>query len=117
MGLWPEHVVPRIAEASCNTKEIRPYRGRHCAGLSGEVREIGFGSDHNLGFLPPAVRQLAAVEPSLRARQLAADRVASSLVPVEWTGLDGQALELADDRFDHAVSAFTLCTIPDPVAA
>ena len=117
MGWWSERVVPFITEKACNTKEIRPYRQRLCAGVEGDVLEIGFGSGHNLGFLPAGVRELSAVEPSERARRYAAKRVESSAVPVVYVGLDGQALDLPDDRYDHVISTFTLCTIPDALAA
>ena len=117
MGWWAERVVPWITEKACNTKEIEPYRRRLCAELDGEVLEIGFGSGHNLAFLPEGVESLAAVEPSERARRFAAPRIAKSSVPVTYAGLDGQSLDLPDDRFDHAVSTFTLCTIPDAGAA
>jgi len=117
MGWWSERVVPVITEHACNTKEIQPYRGRLCAGLTGEVIEVGFGSGHNLSHLPPTVDHLWAVEPSTRARRYAAPRIAATSVPVDYAGLDGQRLELTDDRFDHAVSAFTMCTIPDVLAA
>ena len=117
MGWWSERVVPMITEHACNTKEMRPYRERQCAGLEGDVLEIGFGSGHNLAYLPADVRGVWAVEPSVRARRYAEERVAGSPIPVTYAGLDGQSLDLPDARFDHAVSTFTLCTIPDPVAA
>ena len=117
MGWWEARVVPFITEHACNTKEIGPYRERLCADLEGDVLEIGFGSGHNVSRLPTAVKRLSAVEPSAKARRYAAPRIAASSVPVEYAGLDGQHLELDDDRFDHAVSAFTMCTIPDVLAA
>ncbi len=117
MGWWEERVVPFITEHACNTKEIKPYRKRLCADLDGDVLEIGFGSGHNIGFLPTAVRRVSAAEPSDKARRYAAKRIESSPVPVEYVGLDGQSLDVPDDKYDHAVSTFTLCTIPDPVAA
>lgn len=117
MGWWSERVVPFVTEHACNTKDIRPYRERLCADLSGDVLEIGFGSGHNLAYVPPAVHGVWAVEPSARARRYAAPRIATSAVPVTYAGLDGQALDLPDGRFDHVVSAFTMCTIPDVAAA
>jgi ubiquinone/menaquinone biosynthesis C-methylase UbiE len=106
-----------ITEKACNSASARPYRERQCAGLEGDIVEIGFGTGHNLEYLPPAVRSVAAVEPSERARQYAAPRIAASGVPVTWAGLDGQSLDLPDDAFDCAVTSFTLCTIPDATAA
>src|ERR1700730_16013995 len=117
MGWWSEHVVPVITDKACNTKEIKPYRKRLCAALGGDVLEIGSGSGHNVQYLPPGVHELWAVEPSERARRYAAERIGRSSIPVKYAGLDGQCLDLPDDRVDHAVSTFTLCTIRDPVAA
>jgi SAM-dependent methyltransferase len=54
-----------------------------------------------------------AVEPVAVARRLAAHRVASSRVPVEYVGLDAQSLPLADASTDAALSTFTLCSVPD----
>lgn len=117
MGFWAERVVPLITEKACNTKEIRPIRQRQCAELDGDVLEIGFGSGHNLAFLPDTVHEFHVVEPSARARRYAQPRIDASPIPVQLAGLDGQSLVLPDDRFDHAVSTFTLCTIPDVTAA
>jgi SAM-dependent methyltransferase len=117
MGWWTENVVPVITEHACNTRDLGPYRARECEALEGDVLEIGFGSGHNLQYLSPAVKELWAVEPSPRSWRYAQPRIAASPVPVHQAGLDGQALDLPDDRFDHAVSFMTLCTIPDAVAA
>src|SRR5690606_36469949 len=59
------------------------------------------------------VERVLAVEPSAVARRLAAKRIEASSVPVEFVGLDGQSIPLADDSVDAALSTFTLCTIPD----
>lgn len=117
MGWWADRVVPFVTEHACNTAEIQPYRDRLCAGLEGDVLEIGFGSGHNLSHLPPAVKGLWAVEPSKKARRYASRRIAAAALPVEYAGLDGQHLDLEDERFDHAVSTFTMCTIPDVLSA
>ena len=117
MGWWTERVVPTITEHACNTGEMRPYRKRQCAEVEGDVLEIGFGSGHNLAYLPPATTGLWAVEPSGRSWEYAKPRIEASPVPVTQAGLDGQALDLPDNRFDHAISTFTLCTIPDVTAA
>jgi ubiquinone/menaquinone biosynthesis C-methylase UbiE len=92
--------------------EITLLRRRVCEGLTGTVVEIGFGSGLNLACLPPTVERVLAVEPSAVARQLAAPRVEATGVAVEWSGLDGEGLPLADDLCDAALSTFTLCTIP-----
>ena len=117
MGLWTERVVPRIANRFLDNAHVRAVRERVCAGLSGEVLEIGFGSGLNVPHYPPAVRSVAAVEPSELGWRLAGPRVTASEVPVVRSGLDGQSLPFESGSFDAALSTFTLCTIPDATQA
>lgn len=117
MGVYTEQVVPRIVNVVCDTKEPRRLRARLCEELAGEVVEIGFGSGLNVPHYPPAVTRVDAVEPSDVGWRLAGRRLAAATVPVERSGLDGQALPFPDDRFDVALSTWTLCTIPDVAAA
>jgi SAM-dependent methyltransferase len=117
MGIWTDHVVPRIVELTLRSKPVARLRDRALAGTEGEVLEIGFGSGLNLGHYPPAVSKLHAVEPSDVARRIAEPRVVASEFPVDFTGLDGESLQFGDASVDTAVSTFTLCTIPDVDAA
>ena len=117
MGFYGEQVVPRIINKACGAKSAEPLRRRVCAGLGGEVVELGFGSGHNVPFYPAAVTRVTAVEPSDVGWKLAAERVEAATVPVQRAGLDGQSLPFADDSFDAALSTWTLCTIPDVGAA
>ena len=117
MSFYGDHVLPRILNVVMNGKEERKIRSRVCAGLAGEVVEIGFGTGHNLPYLPSGVKRLRAVEPSQLAVRLARPRIAASPVAVEVVGLDGQRLPLADDTADFLLCTWSLCTIPDPVAA
>jgi ubiquinone/menaquinone biosynthesis C-methylase UbiE len=117
MGLYADQVLPRLVNLVCGASSSAPYRERVCAGLTGEVVEIGFGSGLNVPFYPPAVTSVDAVEPAATGWKLAAKRVAASPVPVRRAGLDGQVLPFADDSFDSALTTWTLCTIPDVSAA
>src|SRR5580704_17933831 len=117
MGFYGEQVVPRIINKACGAKSAEPLRRRVCAGLGGEVVELGFGSGHNVPFYPAAVTRVTAVEPSDVGWKMAAERVEAATVPVQRAGLDGQSLPFADDSIDAALSTRTLCTIPDVGAA
>jgi SAM-dependent methyltransferase len=117
MGFYGEHVLPRIINAACGMKANDPLRRRVCAGLEGDVVELGFGSGLNVPFYPDAVTRVAAVEPADVGWNLAAGRVEASDVPVQRAGLDGQSLPFEDDSFDSAISTWTLCTIPDVATA
>jgi ubiquinone/menaquinone biosynthesis C-methylase UbiE len=117
MGLYGEHVLPRVVDVMCGLKNAEPLRRRVCAGLEGRVVELGFGSGHNAPFYPEAVERVAAIEPADLGWRLAEKRVRATRVPVERAGLDGQSLPFDDDSFDTALSTWTLCTIPDVAAA
>jgi SAM-dependent methyltransferase len=117
MGFYERRVVPRILNGACGSKAMRPLRERVCADLSGEVVEVGFGSGLNIPYYPAAVKQVAAVEPSDLGWKLATTRLAKASVPIVRSGLDGQSLPYDDDTFDTALTTWTMCTIPDPVAA
>jgi len=77
MGLYGDHVLPRMINCLCGLKMNDPLRERTCAGLEGEVVEIGFGSGLNLPFYPATVTRVAAIEPGkpyvARYRVIAAD--------------------------------------------
>ncbi len=117
MGVWGEQVVPRATRVALGTAQHHAVRARVCDGLHGEVVEIGFGSGLNVRHYPTAVSRVAAVEPSDVAWRLSADERRTSPVPVERAGVDGSRLPFPDGSFDSALSTWTLCTVPDPVAA
>lgn len=116
-GFYARKIFPPIMNALMDSAETRRIRGRVCADVTGEVVELGFGSGHNVPFLPEGATRLLAVDPMQEGRKLAADRLAESDIEVEFVGLDGQQLTLADESVDSALSTWTLCSIPDPVAA
>ncbi|MEU9079519.1 class I SAM-dependent methyltransferase [Kitasatospora sp. NPDC048538] len=117
MGLYNDQIVPRIINVACGMKEADRLRSRVCAGLGGEVVEIGFGSGLNVPFYPEAVTRVDAVEPSDVGWKLAGKRLAQTDVTVRRAALDGQSLPFPDDSYDAAVSTWTLCTIPDAAGA
>jgi SAM-dependent methyltransferase len=117
MGWWSERVLPRCVDRSLSTAPVMELRREACAGLSGRVLEIGFGSGLNVGLYPAAVTAVDAVEPADLAWELSATRRARAAVPVERVGLDGQRLQVEDAAYDAVLSTFTLCTIPDVAAA
>ncbi len=117
MGVWTDHVVPRITDASLKGPEIDALRREACAPLTGRVLELGFGSGLNVRWYPPAVTAVAAVEPSDLGWRMSERRRARTTVPVARRGLDGQRLDEPDASYDSVLSTFTLCTIPDPALA
>ena len=117
MAFYSDKVLPRIVNVVCAMGSAPTLRDRVCAGLTGDVIEIGFGSGLNVPHYPSTLSSVAAIEPADLGWRLAGTRLSKSPVPVRRSGLDGQALPFADDSFDSALSTWTLCTIPDVAAA
>jgi ubiquinone/menaquinone biosynthesis C-methylase UbiE len=118
MGWYARTVFPRLMEWALGSTVCSAERRRTLAAARGEVLEIGFGTGLNLPHYPsPAVTHLTIID---RAELLPArvrERVAAAPFPVTHTRVDAERLPFADGSFDTVVSTWTLCSIPDPVAA
>ena len=117
VGLYREHLQPRLLNATMATSAATAIRRRVCAGLAGEVLEIGYGSGLNQPHLPAGVRRVLAVDPSATGFRLSARRRAASPVPVLVIGGDAQALPVPDEHVDAVLSTWNLCAVADPAAA
>ena len=113
MGIYREHVLPRLVDRACGTAELAAWRRQVTAGLAGTILEVGFGSGLNMAAYPDAVERVYAVEPVGVARRLAEQRIERAGIPVEHVALNGESIPLDDASCDGALSTFTLCTIPD----
>jgi ubiquinone/menaquinone biosynthesis C-methylase UbiE len=117
MGFYSDQILPRATDVIMAAKQLGPIRARVAAGLDGEVLEVGFGSGLNIAYYPPAVHRVRAVDPATLGRKLAAKRLATCPVSVEFAGLDGQHLPVDSQSVDHVLATWTLCTIPQPERA
>jgi len=116
---WYErHVLPHIIHFACGTKPIRKQRMKIIPQAHGRVMEVGMGTGLNLPFYDRLrVKSIVAVDPALRMHRLALKQVQACGIAVELVGLSAERLPLEDASFDTIVSTYTLCTIPDPLAA
>jgi len=117
MGLYRDHILPRITNWGMGVSFIATERKKALADVSGRVLEIGFGSGHNLPYYPSRVQSVVAIDPSTVSAKLARKRILMAPFPVEYTPLEGEKIFAPDESFDSVVSTFTLCTIPDVAAA
>jgi ubiquinone/menaquinone biosynthesis C-methylase UbiE len=99
------------------TPRFQEQRQRALAPVAGKVLEIGFGTGLNLPHYPSTVTWLTAIEPGHLLDKRVADRSANLAMPVEILRYRAEALPWEDQRFDYAVSTWTLCTIGDPLRA
>jgi ubiquinone/menaquinone biosynthesis C-methylase UbiE len=117
MGIYHDQLLPRFQDKVMARKATSEVRARVCAGLAGQVMEVGFGTGLNTRYYPAEVTKVVAIEPSQVCMRLAAPRIAQSEVAVELGGLTGEHLDLPSEEFDAVLSTWTLCTIPDLTTA
>lgn len=118
MNLYERYVLPHLIDVACGMGAVMKARSQLVPQAQGRVLEIGIGSGLNLGFYDPQrVEVVVGVDPSAAMQRLARERAARCQVPVEMIALELGQIQAANASFDDIVCTFTLCTIPDAVAA
>ena len=118
MGLYDRHVLPYLIDFACGMGAVMKARSQIVPLAQGRVLEIGIGSGLHLRFYDPQrVVVVVGVDPSADMQRLARERAAHCQVPVEMIALELGQIQAEDACFDDIVCTFTLCTIPDALAA
>jgi len=117
MGFYSKYVLPTLTDLAMRSHTLRPERARWVSLAKGAVLEIGVGSGLNLPMYGRDVRKLYALDPSEELLQIARSRAARAAFSVEFLCRPAEAIPLAHGSVDDVVTTWTLCTIPDPVAA
>jgi len=112
MPFYRNHVYPRLVDALGDPEPIRQVRRRLLPLARGMVLEVGAGSGANFAHYDSArVTKLYALEPNATMVRMAERRRDQVDLDIEFLGLPGEAIPLADDAVDTVVSTFTLCSI------
>ncbi|MBZ2168026.1 MULTISPECIES: class I SAM-dependent methyltransferase [Marinobacter] len=118
MSFYEERILPHVINWACSEGHVMKLRSQVVPHAKGTVLEVGMGSAINLEFYDPETVDLVyGLEPSEGMRRKAQGNLERSPVPVEWLGLPGEQIPLADNSVDTVLLTFTLCTIPDWSAA
>ena len=118
MGLYEQHVLPRIVHFACGLKPAMRQREKVVPRARGRVLELGIGSGLNLPFYDPAkVSKVWGLDPAPEMTRIAERAVRSLAFEVEFIGLSAAEIPLEDDSVDTVVVTYTLCTIPETTPA
>ena len=115
---YDRHILPYLIDIACGIKPVRRQRRKVVPLARGRVLEIGIGTGLNLEHYDKSrIEKVVGLDPGLEMHRLARKRVAKAGVPVELVGLSAEQIPFEAATFDTVVVTYTLCTIPDPVAA
>lgn len=118
MGVYDRYLLPRLIDCACGMGEVMKQRSKLVPRARGRVLEIGIGTGLNLGFYDAGkVSTIVGVDPAAQMQGLARKRAAGIGIPVEMVALELGQIRADAGSFDSIVCTFTLCSIPDVVAA
>lgn len=117
MGFYEDRILPHLVHLSMRQDTFSPYRQRLISSARGRVLEIGVGSGLNLPLYTSAVRHVIGLDTSPRLLSMARKVHPGARVPTELIEGSAEALPVDDQSIDTVVSTWTLCSIPDVVAA
>jgi SAM-dependent methyltransferase len=117
MGIYNRYVLPRLINLTMQNKLAAAERTRFVPCASGKVLEVGIGSGLNIPLYSPDLDVLVGLDPSVPLWKLRHQRTAAAPFPITYIRGSGEHIPLEDQRFDTVVTTWTLCTIPNPVAA
>ncbi|MEE4204136.1 MAG: class I SAM-dependent methyltransferase [Halieaceae bacterium] len=118
MGLYDRYVLPRLVTCACGTRPILKQRQKIVPRARGTVLEIGLGGGHNLPhYAVEAIERVIGVDPCEASWQLAQPKVNAVPFDVDFLAASAEDIPLPEHSVDAVLMTFSLCTIPDPMAA
>lgn len=117
MGLYANYLFPHLMDWALRKPRLQEQRKIALAPARGEVLEIGFGTGLNLPHYPKSVTSLTGLDPASLLPKKVAARIGHAPMPVDIAHLSAERLPFPDEYFNCVVSTWTLCTIPDALAA
>jgi ubiquinone/menaquinone biosynthesis C-methylase UbiE len=117
VNLYDRWVLPPILDLVMRQRPLQKYRREVVAAANGRVLEVGVGSGLNFPLYDKRVDIVVGIDPSPRLLAIARGRAAEAGVRAEFLQGSAAAIPLADNTMDTVVMTWTLCSIPDPLAA
>ena len=115
---YDRHVLPYVLDIACGLKPVRQQREKVVPLAHGRVLEIGIGTGLNLAHYDKAkVQKIVGLDPAMEMHRLARKRMKRAGLAVELSGLSAEKIPFESGAFDTVLVTYTLCSIPDPVAA
>ncbi len=122
MSFYDKYILPSFLNCACGAKPILYQRGKVVPLAEGLVLEVGIGSGLNIPFYDAGkVDKVIGLDPSPELNEMA-EKVVSKTAAENGLNVEiilgsAEAMPFPDDHFDSVVITYTLCTIPDALAA
>jgi ubiquinone/menaquinone biosynthesis C-methylase UbiE len=117
VNFYDRWILPWILNFVMQQDQLKKYRSELVASARGQVLEIGVGSGLNLPLYSKSVENIIGIDPSPLLLAMARRRADAVGVHAELVQGSATTIPLADDVADTVVMTWTLCSVPDPLAA
>lgn len=116
---WYErHILPHALDFACGLPMVTRQRQQVVPQAQGRVLEVGIGTGLNMPYYDKTrVSQITGLDPALELHPRARERIAQAGLQVQLLALSAEQIPLPEASFDTVLVTYTLCTIPDPLAA
>ncbi|HTH45029.1 MAG TPA: methyltransferase domain-containing protein [Oxalicibacterium sp.] len=115
---YDNHLLPRLLDLACSLGPIARQRQKIVPQAAGRVLEVGIGTGLNFAFYERGrLERLVGVDPAGQMHALARRRSRRAGIPVELLQISAETLPIESASIDCVVCTYTLCSIPDPLAA
>ena len=115
MGVYQEHILPHLVNLAMRNRQLASYRERTIRLAEGRVLEIGVGSGLNLPLYTNRATEILGLDPHPKLLAMASQK--SRSIPSRFIEGSAESIPLDDATIDTVVTTWSLCTIPDVVAA
>jgi ubiquinone/menaquinone biosynthesis C-methylase UbiE len=117
-GWYERRLLPWLLDFACGIRPVWRQRQKVVPLATGRVLEIGIGTGLNLEHYDKTqVGQVVGLDPGVEMHSLAGKRASAAGIDVEMVALSAERIPFDDAAFDTVLVTYSLCTIPDPVAA
>ncbi|KAA3616204.1 MAG: class I SAM-dependent methyltransferase [Calditrichaeota bacterium] len=118
MKIYEKYLLPRLTHRICSLSPATKQRQKIVPFASGRVLEIGIGSGLNLPFYDrDKVKHIWGLDPSQEMLAQANGSISHLPFSVEIISASAEAIPLDQNTVDSIVVTYTLCSIPDIMAA
>jgi ubiquinone/menaquinone biosynthesis C-methylase UbiE len=115
---YQNRVFPWALDLACGLPMIGRMRQQVVPLAQGRVLEVGLGTGLNMPHYDTArVTRITGLDPALELQPRARRRIEASGLDVDLLALSAERIPRPDASFDTVVVTYSLCTIPDPLAA
>ena len=118
MSFYDKYILPSFLNCACGSKPINYQREKVVPQAQGVILEVGIGSGLNIPFYDISkVEKIIGLDPSPELNALAQKVADEHAINIDFILSGAEDIPLPDNHVDSVLVTYTMCTIPDALAA